>query len=126
MLPARMLEGLPPNKAAHLMRLECDEETARRIADIIVETFDPAETAASAFEAVTNTKDWKEVPWIVEVYFGHPPDEENIRALVECAAGPEAAAAATFAQIDQKDWVGRLARRSGPGAGRTVSGAWFA
>ncbi|WP_020177282.1 50S ribosomal protein L11 methyltransferase [Methyloferula stellata] len=100
-----MLEGLPPNKAAHVMRLECDEGIARRIADIIVETYDPAETAASAFEAVTNTKDWKEVPWIVEVYFGHPPDEDGIRALVECAAGPAAAAAAVFARIDQKDWV---------------------
>jgi ribosomal protein L11 methyltransferase len=105
MLPAHMLEGLPPNKAAHVMRLECDEEIARRIADIIVETYDPAETAASAFEAVTNTKDWKEVPWIVEVYFGQPPDEDGIRALVECAAGPAAAEAAVFARIDQKDWV---------------------
>jgi ribosomal protein L11 methyltransferase len=105
MLPALMLEGLPPNKAAHLMRLECDEETARRIADIIVETYDPAETAASAFEAVTNSTDWKAVPWIVEVYFGRPPDEESIRALVECAAGTAAAGAAVFAHIDEKDWV---------------------
>jgi ribosomal protein L11 methyltransferase len=105
MLTATMLEGLPPNKAAHLMRLQCDEDTARRIADIIVETYDPAETAAAAFEAVTNSKDWKAVPWVVEVYFGHPPHEEDVRALVESAAGAEAAAAVVFSLVDEKDWV---------------------
>jgi len=100
-----MLEGLPPNKAAHLMRLRCDEEIARRIADIIVETFDPAETAATAFEEATNTKDWSAVPWIVEVYFGHPPDEEDVRALVESAAGATAAASVVFSRVEEKDWV---------------------
>jgi ribosomal protein L11 methyltransferase len=100
-----MLEGLPPNKAAHLMRLSCDEEIARRIADIIVETFDPAETAASAFEETSNTLDWKSGAWIVEVYFGHPPDEEGVRLLVEAAAGPQAAAAVIFSRIEEKDWV---------------------
>jgi len=100
-----MLEGLPPNQAAHLMRLRCDEETARRIADIIVETYDPAETAAAAFEETTDSRDWKQVPWIVEVYFGRPPVEEDVRALVEAAAGAEAAAGVVFSRVDQKDWV---------------------
>jgi ribosomal protein L11 methyltransferase len=45
-----MLEGLPPNGAAHVMRLDCDEATARHVVDVIVESFDPAETAAAAFE----------------------------------------------------------------------------
>ena len=45
-----MLEGLPPNGAAYVMRLETDEATARLVADTIVETFDPTETAAAAFE----------------------------------------------------------------------------
>ena len=39
-----MLEGLPPNGAAHVVRLETDEATARLVADTIVETFDPADT----------------------------------------------------------------------------------
>lgn len=34
----------------HVMRLSCGEAEARRIAAIIVETFDPATTAAAAFE----------------------------------------------------------------------------
>ncbi len=45
-----MLEGLPPNSASHVLRLVCDESRARAVADLIVETFDPAETAAAAFE----------------------------------------------------------------------------
>ena len=47
-----MLEGLPPNNAAFIMRLRCDEATAVAVADIIMESSDPAETAASAFEAL--------------------------------------------------------------------------
>jgi len=102
---ALMLEGLPPNNAAHVMRLTCDEATARKIADIIVETFDPAETAAAAFEETPNVKDWSGGPWIVEAYFGSPPDEENIRALVAAAAGREAAEAASFGRVEECDWV---------------------
>ena len=78
-----MLEGLPPNNAAFLMRLRCvDSTTAQRVADIIVETgvahdmrrdvgasprFDPAETAASAFEETGDRPD-VEGPWLVEAY----------------------------------------------------------
>ena len=100
-----MLEGLPPNNAAHVMRLVCDEDTARSVADLVVETFDPAETAASAFEETANTRDWNVGPWVVEVYFGEAPDEEIVRELVAVVAGPELAAQATFGNIAQRDWV---------------------
>ena len=76
-----MLEGLPPNNAAHVMRLRCAEAQARQIADIIVETFEPAEAAASAFEENINTRDWSGSPWIVEAYFAHKPDEATLRGL---------------------------------------------
>ncbi len=104
-LRAAMLEGLPPNGAAHVMRLRCDEPTARRVADLVVETFDPAETAAAAFEEQFNTKSWTSGPWIVEIYFGLPPDEDDVRTLVGLAAGADLAAEATFSRIDQRDWV---------------------
>ena len=100
-----MLEGLPPNNAAHLMRLRCDEATARRVADVIVETFDPAETAAAAFEEETSTTSWNTGPWLVEAYFGRAPDEPSLRALVAAAAGDEAAAAVTFGTVAEVDWV---------------------
>ncbi|HXN87935.1 MAG TPA: 50S ribosomal protein L11 methyltransferase [Methylocella sp.] len=100
-----MLEGLPPNGAAHVMRLSCDEATARGIADIIVETFDPATTAAAAFEEAPDPSDWNTGSWIVEAYFGAPPDEANVRALVAIVAGDAAARAATFGRVDERDWV---------------------
>ncbi len=100
-----MLEGLPPNNAAYVMRLKCDEDRARAVADLVVETFDPADTAAAAFEEKASTAHWGATPWMVEVYFGHAPDEDNVRALVACAVGEDMAQEVTFGRIAQKDWV---------------------
>ena len=101
-----MLEGLPPNNAAHLMRVRCVEADARRIADIIVESFDPAETAAAAFEDTANPLSWTSGgPWTVEIFFGFAPDEEAVRGLVAAAAGVDLAEAAVFARVEAKDWV---------------------
>jgi ribosomal protein L11 methyltransferase len=100
-----MLEGLPPNNAAHAMRLRTDEATARRVADLISESFDPAETAAAAFETEPSTKDWRPGDWTLDVFFGFAPDEEAIRALVEVAAGAEAARALVFSTVAESDWV---------------------
>jgi ribosomal protein L11 methyltransferase len=114
MLAAAMLEGLPPNYATHVMRLSCDEATARTIADIIVETFDPATTAAAAFEEAPDTSGWDKGPWAVEVYFGNPPDEANVRALVAVVAGNAAARAAAFDEVHESDWVATSLAGLGP------------
>jgi ribosomal protein L11 methyltransferase len=113
-----MLEGLPPNNAAYMMRLACDEARARAIADLVVESFEPAETAASAFETdaalATGGK-----AWMVEVYFGFPPEEALLRELVAAAAGAEAAAAVEFGCTPERDWVANaLAGLSPVRAGR--------
>ncbi len=101
-----MLEGLPPNNATHVMRLVCGEAAARNIADIVVESFDPATTAAAAFEDKPDATSWdSKSPWTVEAYFGTPPDEEKVRALVAVAAGDALAQQATFSQIGARDWV---------------------
>ena len=100
-----MLEGLPPNNAAHVMRLVCDEATARAVADIVVETFDPAETAAAAFEQDPNAASWSSGPWTVEVWFASAPDEALVRELVASAAGAEAAAGLVFDRVSERDWV---------------------
>lgn len=94
-----MLEGLHPQNPTHVMRLTSDQHTARRVADIIVETFDPSETASAAFENEAT------LAWEVEVYFAAPPDEQAMRALVAIAAGPQAAADAVFETLAEKDWV---------------------
>ncbi len=100
-----MLEGLPPNGAANLLRLRCDEHTARRVADLIVETFEPADAAAAAFEEAFDTQSWASGPWVVEAYFGFVPDEPAMRALVASAAGAALADAVEFARIEQRDWI---------------------
>jgi ribosomal protein L11 methyltransferase len=94
-----MLEGLPPHRPTHLMKLVCDERTARRIADAVVEMFDPAETAAAAFENEATGQ------WEVEVYFSARPDEDFIRDIVAAHGGKAAAKEVRFDAIDEKDWV---------------------
>lgn len=98
-----MLEGMPPNNAAHILRLVTDELTAKRIADILTETFDPAEIAASAFENEGDPS--ARLPWTAEAYFGFPPDEEQIRSLLRETVSEAAASDAEFLTISQKDWV---------------------
>jgi ribosomal protein L11 methyltransferase len=100
-----MLEGLPPNNAAFVMRLRCDEAQARALADLMVETFDPAETAAAAFEEKASTESWAATPWMVEVYFGHEPDEANVRELAAVVVGEELARQIVFDRVLRKDWV---------------------
>jgi ribosomal protein L11 methyltransferase len=94
-----MLEGLPPNGASHVLRLSTDERRARAVADIIVETFDPTETAAGAFEVDDGPV------WALEVYFADAPDEDEIRALIEAVSDADTAARAEFSEIAKEDWV---------------------
>ncbi len=99
-----MLEGLPPNNAAHKLRLVCDEAHARAVADLIVESFEPAEAASSAFET---EEPWPGggKAWLVEAYFGFAPDEESLRELVAVAAGEDAARRVEFGVTEKRDWV---------------------
>jgi ribosomal protein L11 methyltransferase len=114
-----MLEGLPPNNVAHMARLVCDEASARAIADLVVESFEPAETAASAFEIDAPAAADGGKAWMVEVYFGFAPDEEALRELVVAAAGEAAAAALEFGRTPERDWVANaLAGLSPVRAGR--------
>lgn len=94
-----MLEGLHPVSPTHLMRLETSELAARRVADIVSESFDPAETAVAAFEAPDGRI------WLVEVFFREAPDEAAVRELVRVAAGDAVAACISFQALEAKDWV---------------------
>jgi ribosomal protein L11 methyltransferase len=98
-----MLEGLPPNNAAYRLRLVCDERRARAVVDLIVESFEPAEAAASAFESEEGPPGKRD--WIVEAYFGYEPDEEGLRDLVTIAAGEDAAQRLEFGRAAEADWV---------------------
>jgi ribosomal protein L11 methyltransferase len=99
-----MLEGLPPNNAAHLLRLVADEQRARAVAYLIVESFEPTEAAATAFETEAPWPGGGKA-WLVEAYFGFEPDEESLRELVAAAAGDEAARRVEFDLTEKRDWV---------------------
>ncbi len=99
-----MLEGLPPNNAAHRLTLVTDEARARAIADLIVESFEPAEAASTAFETDDPWPGGGKA-WLVEAYFGFEPDEDGIRALIAAAADEQTATAAAFGLTETRDWV---------------------
>jgi ribosomal protein L11 methyltransferase len=99
-----MLEGLPPNNAAHRMTLVTDEPRARAVADLIVESFEPAEAASAAFETDDAWPDGGKA-WLVEAYFGFPPDEDAVRALIAVASDETTATAAAFGLTEKRDWV---------------------
>jgi ribosomal protein L11 methyltransferase len=99
-----MLEGLPPNNATHTLRLVSDEKRARAVADLIVESFEPAEAASTAFETEERWPGGGRA-WLVEAYFGFAPDEDALRDLVAAAAGPDAARQVEFGLTEKRDWV---------------------
>ena len=93
-----MLEGLPPHRPTHVLRLSTDGASARATTDLLGEMFDPGQTAVAAFEAEDGRT------WRLEAYFAEPPDEAVIRALIEPILGRRVHEA-VFETIDQQDWV---------------------
>ncbi|HEX8416366.1 MAG TPA: 50S ribosomal protein L11 methyltransferase, partial [Methylobacterium sp.] len=93
-----MLEGLPPHRPTHVLRLLTDEGSARAMTDLLGEMFDPTQTAVAAFEAEDGRT------WRLEAYFADAPDEAMIRDMIRPVVGAQADAA-TFETIDQQDWV---------------------
>ena len=75
-----------------------DEQTARRISDILTETLDEGEAAVGAFEGAGGR-------WDITVYFAAVPDEAAIREMVALAAGDEAARSLRFDTVEARDWV---------------------
>ena len=99
-----MLEGLPPNNASHLVRLVSDERRARAVADLIFESFEPAEAASTAFETDDCLPGGGRA-WLMEAYFAREPDATALRALIAVASDEASARAATFGQTEKRDWV---------------------
>lgn len=80
-----------------MMRVAADETTAKRLASIMTETFDPMGVAASAFEVPGG--------WAVEAHFALEPDREKVADLVHAAAGEATARAIHFEILEPKDWI---------------------
>ena len=74
------------------------EQTAKRVVDLLTESFFEGQAAIAAFERPDGR-------WDITVHFADAPDEVSIRELVGIAAGDEVAQAITFDTVEAKDWV---------------------
>src|SRR5258706_283551 len=75
-----------------------DEQTARRVVDLLTESFFEGQAAIAAFEGPGGR-------WDITVHFAQAPDETSIRELVAIAAGGEVAREISFDTVEAKDWV---------------------
>jgi ribosomal protein L11 methyltransferase len=104
--------------ATSVARLETDEQSARRIADLLIESYNADEVAVTLSGAGGDL-------WHVAIHFRGIPDEDAVRALATPIIGSEEAAALRFEHVAAKDWIGAsLAGLKPVVAGRfTVHGA---
>ncbi|QWG17395.1 50S ribosomal protein L11 methyltransferase [Bradyrhizobium sediminis] len=74
------------------------EQTARRVVDLLTESFFEGQAAIAAFEGAGGR-------WDITVHFAEPPDQASIRELIRLAAGDEVAGDIAFDTVEAKDWV---------------------
>jgi ribosomal protein L11 methyltransferase len=74
------------------------EQTAKRVVDLLTESFFEGQAAIAAFESPDGR-------WDITVHFAEAPDETSIRELVGLAAGDDVAQAIAFDTVEAKDWV---------------------
>ena len=74
------------------------EATAKRVVDLLTESFFEGQAAIAAFEGPGGR-------WGITVHFAEPPDQSSIRELVGIAAGDEVAQHIAFDTVEAKDWV---------------------
>jgi ribosomal protein L11 methyltransferase len=75
-----------------------DEQTARRVSDLLIESLFEGEAAIAAFEGPNGR-------WDITMHFGEALNEARIRDLIALAAGDEVARSARFDVVEPKDWV---------------------
>jgi ribosomal protein L11 methyltransferase len=75
-----------------------NEHAAKRVVDLLTESFFEGQAAIAAFEGPGGR-------WDITVHFAEAPDQTSIRELVGIAAGDEVAHAISFDTVQAKDWV---------------------
>ena len=75
-----------------------NEQAARRVLDLLTESFAEDQTAIAAFEDAGGR-------WHISVHFAEPPDQASIRELVRLAAGDRFTAEIAFEVVEARDWV---------------------
>ena len=74
------------------------EQSARRVLDLLSESFFEGQAAIAAFERSDGR-------WGITVHFAEAPDQTSIRELVGIAAGDDVARDIPFDTVKAKDWV---------------------
>jgi ribosomal protein L11 methyltransferase len=92
---AQKKPGRPPS---YLARLVADEAAARSVANLLVETLNPAETACGAFQRPDGR-------WQVDIHFHDRPDPAKLRELVALAGGARLARGLSVQALAGRDWV---------------------
>jgi ribosomal protein L11 methyltransferase len=75
-----------------------DEGSAKRVVDLLNESFFEGQAAIAAFER-------PDARWDVTIHFAEPPDQDSIRDLVGLAAGDAVVESVVFDVVEAKDWV---------------------
>jgi ribosomal protein L11 methyltransferase len=75
-----------------------NEQTAKRVVDLLTESFFEGQAAIAASEGPGGR-------WDITVHFAAAPERASIRELVGIAAGDEVAQDITFDTVEAKDWV---------------------
>jgi ribosomal protein L11 methyltransferase len=75
-----------------------NEQAAKRVVDLLTESFFEGQAAITAFEGPGGR-------WDITVHFAEAPDQASIRNLVGIAAGDEVAQDIAFDTVEAKDWV---------------------
>jgi ribosomal protein L11 methyltransferase len=87
-----------PAAATHVVRLIAGEAEARRIADLLAETLDPAEAVCAAFARPDGD-------WQVDIHFHTPPNMGRLRASIALAGGDGLASELKIERLPARDWV---------------------
>ncbi len=105
---------LPRTPATVVARLENDEQTAHRVADVVPDHFAADDVAVSLSDAGGGR-------WQVAIHFRAAPDEQALRVAVAAVAGRSVAAALHLARVEATDWVrASLAGLAPVAAGRFI------
>src|ERR1700720_1242882 len=75
-----------------------NEHVAKRVVDLLTESFFEGQAAIAAFEGPGGR-------WDITVHFAEAPDQSSIRELVRLAAGAGVGRAVSFDTVAAKDWV---------------------
>jgi ribosomal protein L11 methyltransferase len=84
--------------ATFVARLVAGENPARRVANYLAESLDPAEVVCAAFERPDKR-------WQVDLHFRDRPEPSGLRTMIALAAGDKLASTLVVEKVAPRDWV---------------------